>query len=55
MKAFSKTLFGDAWNIVGVAVIVAVAEGLTALHHADWAAFAMPAAGLCVIAWLTRR
>ena len=55
MKAFAKTLFGDIWNITGVAVIVAVAEGLTALHHADWAVFAMPAAGLGVIAWLARR
>ena len=35
MKAFSETLFGDAWNIASVAVIVAVAEGLMALHHAD--------------------
>lgn len=54
MKAFIKTLFGDAWNIAGVTCVVAVAAGLTAAHHADWAVFAMPLAGLCVVGWLAR-
>ena len=52
MKAFAKTLFGDAWNIAGVALIVAVAAGLTGLGHAAWAAWAMPVTGLGVVAWL---
>ena len=55
MRAFVKTLFGDTWNIAGVAVIVAVAAGLTSLGHREWAVFAMPAIGLAVVAWLARR
>ena len=55
MKAFLKTLFGDAWNVAGVAAIVGVGEALTAAGHPAWAAFAMPAAGLAVVAFLTRR
>jgi hypothetical protein len=54
MKAFTKTLFGDVWNLAGVAVVVAVAVGLTSAGHADWAAFAMPVVGLCVVGWLAR-
>jgi hypothetical protein len=54
MRAFVKTLFGDGWNIAGVAVIVAVAAGLTGAGHASWAVFAMPAACLVVVAMLTR-
>jgi hypothetical protein len=54
MKAFIKTLFGDTWNIAGVALIVAVGAGLMALHRADLAVFAMPAAGLGVVAMLAR-
>jgi hypothetical protein len=53
VKAFVKTLFGDARNIAGVAAIVAVAAGLTGLGHPGWAVVAMPAAGLAVIGWLT--
>jgi hypothetical protein len=52
MKAFIKTLFGDSWNIAGVALIVVVAAALTGLGHPGWAVFAMPAAGLGVVAWL---
>ncbi len=52
MKAFIKTLFGDTWNIAGVALIVAVAAGLAGFGHAGWAVFAMPAVGLGVVAWL---
>ena len=54
MKAFAKTLFGDRRNIAGVALMVALAALLTGLGHADWAVFAMPAAGLGVVAWLAR-
>jgi hypothetical protein len=52
MKAFVKTLFGDAWNIAGVALVVAVAAGLTGVGRADWAVFAAPAAALGVVAFL---
>jgi hypothetical protein len=52
MTAFVKTLFGDTRNIAGVALIVAVAAGLTSLGHPAWAVFAMPAVGLGVVAWL---
>jgi hypothetical protein len=54
MKALLKTLFGDAWNVAGVAVIVAVGAALTAVGHPTCAAFAMPAAGLAVVATLVR-
>lgn len=54
MRAFVKTLFGDAWNIAGVGLIVAVAACLTGLGHPGWAVYAMPAIGLGVVAWLGR-
>lgn len=54
MKAFIKTLFGDTWNIAGVALMVAVGAGLTAAHRADLAVFAVPVAGLGVVAILSR-
>jgi hypothetical protein len=46
MKAFVKTLFGDARNIAGVALVVAMAAGLTGVGHPAWAVFAMPVVGL---------
>jgi hypothetical protein len=52
MRAFVKTLFGDTWNIAGVAVIVAVAAALSGLGHPAWAVFAMPVAVLAVVAIL---
>jgi hypothetical protein len=52
MSAFIKTLFGDLRNIAAVALVVAVGAGLTSLGHPAWAVFAMPAAALCVVAWL---
>jgi hypothetical protein len=35
MKAFVKILFGDTWNIAGVALIVIAAVGLPELGHSD--------------------
>lgn len=55
MKAFVKTLFGDGWNIAGVAVIVAVAGGLTELGQPESAVYAMPAVALGVVGWLAGR
>ena len=52
MGAFVKTLFGDAWNMPGVGIIVAAVAGLTELGHPGWAVIAMPAAGLAVVGWL---
>jgi hypothetical protein len=55
MKAFVRTLFGDGWNIAGVAVIVAIGAALTQAGHPGWAVFAMPAGALAAVAWLVRR
>jgi hypothetical protein len=52
VKAFLKTLFGDARNIAGVAVVVAIAAVLTEIGHGGWAVVAMPAACLAAVAWL---
>lgn len=54
MKAFLKTLFGDTWNLGGVALMVAVAAALTGAGRPGWAVFAMPICGLAVVALLTR-
>jgi hypothetical protein len=54
MRAFVKTLFGDIWNVAGVAIIVAVGAGLTGLGHPGWAVFAMPVTGLGVVGVLVR-
>ena len=55
MRAFFRTLFGDARNIAGVAVVVAVAAALTATGHGAWAVVAMPAAALLAVGWLAER
>lgn len=52
MKAFAKTLIGDARNVAAVAIIVAVASCLTGIGHPDWAVYAMPVTGLAMVAWL---
>ena len=49
MNAFIKTLFGDARNIAGVVLIVAVAMGMIGAGHSGWAVFAMPAVALGVV------
>ena len=55
MKAFFKTLFGDARNIAAVSAVVAVAAALTVTGHAAWAVVAMPAACLLAVTWLAGR
>ncbi len=55
MRAFFKTLFGDARNVLGVAVVVAVAAALTGTGHGAWAVVAMPVACLAAVAWLAGR
>ncbi len=55
MKAFFKTLFGDARNVAGVAVVVALAAALTRIGHGAWAVVAMPVACLAAVGWLAGR
>ena len=54
MKAFVKTLFGDAHNLAAVGGVLAVALFAVGLGHAEWAVFAMPGAALAAVAWLVR-
>ncbi len=52
MKALFKTLFGDARNLAGVGIMLAIAAGLVAVGRGEWAVFAVPLVGLGVVAWL---
>lgn len=54
MKAFAKTLFGDAYNVAAVACVVAVGALAVGVGRPGWAALAMPAAALGGVAWLVR-
>jgi hypothetical protein len=54
MKAFVKTLFGDAYNVAAVAAVVATGVLATVTGHASWAALAMPCVALAAVAWLAR-
>ena len=54
MKALIKTLFGDAHNVAGVAIVGAVALALIATHHASLAPYAVPLITLAVVGWLAR-
>ncbi len=54
MSALVKTLFGDAYNVAGVAIVVAVAVALAETGHGGWAVYAMPLAALAVVGWLAR-
>jgi hypothetical protein len=54
MKAFAKTLFGDAYNVAAVACVVAVGALAAGVRHPEWAVFAMPLAALAAVAWLVR-
>jgi len=54
MKAFIKTLFGDAYNLAAVACVVAVAAAATGAGHPDWAVVATPIAAMGAVAWLVR-
>ena len=52
MKAVIKTLFGDARNVAGVAIVVAVAVALTETGHASLAPYAVPLTILALVGWL---
>ena len=55
MKAFAKTLLGDAWNVSVVAAVMLAEVALVYGGHADAAAFVIPPLTLAGVAWLTKR
>ncbi len=52
MKAFVKTLFGDAANVAVVLALVAVAFGLIAAGQGGIAVYAVPLLAMAGIVWL---
>ncbi len=54
MRAFVKTLVGDAWNVSVVAGLMLAEVVLVRAGHADAAAFVIPPLTLAGVAWLTR-
>jgi hypothetical protein len=54
MKAFLKTLFGDARNVAVVAVILGVEIALRQSGHVVAAAYLVPPLTLVGIGWLAR-
>ncbi len=54
MKAFTKTLFGDVYNIAAVACVVVVGALAVGVGRPEWAAVAMPPVALGAVAWLVR-
>ena len=55
MRAFVKTLVGDAWNVSVVAAVMLAEATLVFGGHTDAAAFVIPPITLAGVAWLTRR
>ena len=55
MRAFLKTLFGDAHNVAVVALLLAVALALTCTGHPHAAAYILPPLTLLGVAWLAPR
>ncbi len=54
MRAFLKTLFGDARNVAVVALLVAVEAGLVRAGLGREAVFLVPLAVMAGVAWLAR-
>lgn len=52
MRAFIKTLFGDAHNVAVVALLLAVELGLGASGYRGAAAFLVPPLALAGVGWL---
>lgn len=52
MKAFVKTLFGDAANVAVVLVLVAAAFGLIATGQGGIAVYVVPLLAMAGIVWL---
>lgn len=55
MKALAKTLFGDRWNLLAVAAILALEAVLAACNALRAGAWLVPVAVLAAVAWLARR
>ena len=55
MKAFLKTLFGDAGTIAVVVIIMITESAFAATGQAAVAAFAVPPLALAGTAWLATR
>ena len=55
MRAFFKTLFGDAWNLTAVGSVMAAEVAITQSGNGAVAAYLIPALALASVAWLARR
>jgi hypothetical protein len=55
VKAFLKTLFGDAGTVTVVALVMIAETILTAIGQAGLGAFLIPVAVLAGVAWLAIR
>ncbi len=55
MKAFLKTLFGDAGTVAVVALVMLAEAALAATGQAALGAFLIPVAVLAGVAWLAIR
>jgi hypothetical protein len=54
MRAFLKTLVGDARNLAVVGILMVAEVALVFGGHADAAVFAIPPLALAGMAWLAR-
>ena len=54
MRAFFKTLFGDAWNLSAVAAVMTAEIALTQTGNGTIAAWLIPLLVLATVAWLAR-
>jgi len=52
LRALSYALRREVLSFACIAAVVAVTAGLAVAGHADWAVFALPIMGLCVVGWL---
>ena len=55
MRAFVKTLFGDAWNLTAVGGVMAAEVAVTQSGNGAVAAYLIPVLVLASVAWLARR
>lgn len=54
MRAFVKTLVGDAWNLAVVGILTVAEVALVFGGYVDAAAFVIPPLTLAGVAWLAR-
>jgi len=55
MRAFCRTLFGDAWNLSVVAAIMVIAVSLSETGNTAALPYLVPIAVLAGVGWLVRR